>query len=504
MKNKIEPQKGFQSIFLSSKADIAIGGGAAGVGKSFALLLEALRFTSINGFGAVIFRRTTPMIKNKGGLWDESVQIYSALKNPPESIEGKYKHRFYSGATVEFRHMEHEKNRFDWQGSQIPLIGFDELTHFTEEQFFYMLSRNRSTCGVKPYIRCTTNPQPYGWLKDFIGWWLYPDDYEIEGLQGYPIQERAGVLRYMIREKGQIIWGDTKEEVISQCPHIFTDEYRESLKHSNVEFTDLVKSVTFIPGSLKENKLLLAKDPAYLGNLMSLQEEDKVRLLGGCWKVLKDESLLFDYKAISDLFTNDFIKESNISTNKFITADIALEGADLFVIGVWYGFVLIEIKVIEKSDGNQVISEIKEVARKHNVPKRNICYDNDGVGGFVKGWLNTSVPFKNGSKALNGENYENLKTQCYYKLSTCVNNSSIYILDSRYKHEITEELRAISKKPRKDAKEKLKIASKAEIKIKIKRSPDFADMLMMRMYFTLTTQKPTRTTKRKSKSISLS
>lgn len=477
----IVPQPGFQTDFLSTPADIAVGGAGAGVGKTFALLLEALRHTNVPDFGAVIFRRTTPMIKNKGGLWDESANIFMSLGSPPEPVEGKHLYRFGAGSTIQFRHMEHEKNRFDWQGSQIPMIGFDELTHFTSDQFFYMLSRNRSTCGVKPYIRATTNPQSMGWVKDLLQWWIYPDDYHIQSLQGYPIPERAGVLRYMTTDKGVIVWGDSKEEVISKCPHIFNEEYLATLAESGVSADDLIKSVTFIPGNILDNKELLKKDPAYLGNLMAMDEHEKAKLLGGCWKMLEDEDQLYEYSALKDLFNNDFITYSGKRTDRYITADIALEGSDKFVIGVWHGWRLIKIVSIDKCSPDEVISVLKRLAKEYGVPQRNIVYDDDGAGSFVKGWLKNARPFQNGARAINKENYENLKTQCYYKLAAFVNSYEMYVADSSYRDEIIDELHA-TRKVLYEGHGKLRIISKSEIKNKLGgRSPDYADMIMMRI-----------------------
>src|SRR5690554_534113 len=70
------PQAGPQEQFLKSKADIAIYGGAAGGGKTWALLLEPLSHIANPGFGGVIFRRTTVQVRNEGGLWDESARMY--------------------------------------------------------------------------------------------------------------------------------------------------------------------------------------------------------------------------------------------------------------------------------------------------------------------------------------------------------------------------------------------------------------------------------------------
>ena len=168
----LEPQAGPQEMFLKSPADIAIYGGGAGGGKSWALLLEPLRHSGREDFATVIFRRTLTQVKNPGGLWDESAKLYAPLggKAKTQSLEWQ----FPSGARVRFGHLEHERTVFDWQGAQIPLLCFDELTHFSRTQFFYMLSRNRSLSGVRPYVRATTNPDADSWVAEFIGWWIAP------------------------------------------------------------------------------------------------------------------------------------------------------------------------------------------------------------------------------------------------------------------------------------------------------------------------------------------
>ena len=115
----LQPQKGYQLDALKSSADIVIGGGAAGVGKTFCLLLEPLRHINNPNFGAVFFRRTSPMIRAEGGLWDSSQKIYSLVDGaePKSSI---FEWNFSSGAKIKFSHLEHEKNIYDWQGSEIP------------------------------------------------------------------------------------------------------------------------------------------------------------------------------------------------------------------------------------------------------------------------------------------------------------------------------------------------------------------------------------------------
>lgn len=122
----IAPQPGPQMMFLTTSADIAGYGGAAGGGKSFGLLLESLRHIDNSGFNWVIFRRTYPMITAKGGLWDESSQIFPLVEGVAKQTTLEWD--FPSGASGKFAHMQYEKDKYDWQGAQICLICCEENT----------------------------------------------------------------------------------------------------------------------------------------------------------------------------------------------------------------------------------------------------------------------------------------------------------------------------------------------------------------------------------------
>lgn len=266
-------QPGPQEQYFLSPADILIYGGAAGGGKSFSLLLDPIRRIHIKGFTSVIFRRTYPEIQNEGGLWDDSENIYPYKGGVPrESDLSWYFPKFQN--TIKFSHMEHEKTKFNYQGSQICYEAFDELTHFTESQFFYMLSRNRSVCGIKPYVRATCNPDAESWVSELIAYWI---DQET----GYPIPERSGVLRWFIKSGDAIFWADSKEELRIQTEGLIPEK----------DF--LPKSITFIPASLEDNPALLEKDPGYRGNLLALSFVDRERLLGGNWKIRHSAGNMF-------------------------------------------------------------------------------------------------------------------------------------------------------------------------------------------------------------------
>ena len=259
-----------QEQFLSSPADIVIYGGSAGGGKTWSLLAEPLRHWKNNQFGAVIFRRTIAEVTKTGGLWDEASQLYGlfgARKN-----ENERWFQFASGARVTFGHLQFEDTVNEWKSAQIALLEFDQLETFSERQFFYMLSRNRSMCGVRPYVRATCNPEP-GWLAAFLAWWI--------GEDGYALPERSGKMRWMVRADEQLQWFDTANQAREAYPDIPP------------------KSVTFVLATVFDNQILLGKDRGYLANLKALPLVDRERLLGdvtrgGNWKIKPSAGKVFN------------------------------------------------------------------------------------------------------------------------------------------------------------------------------------------------------------------
>jgi predicted phage terminase large subunit-like protein len=262
------PQPGPQEMFLNCTADIALYGGAAGGGKTYALLLENMKDTDNPKFGSVIFRRSMAQITTEGGLWDNTMDLYPRKGAMPK-LTPRPTMLFPSGAKVAFAHLQYDETVLDWQGAQIPLICFDELTHFTRKQFFYMLSRNRSMSGAKSRIRATTNPDADSWVGDFIEWWI--DD------KGYPIPERSGVIRYFVVVSDEVLWADSAQELVNS--------YGIKIEH--------VKSFTFIASSIYDNRILLEKDPGYLANLNALSTVEKGRLLQGNWKIKPSAGMYF-------------------------------------------------------------------------------------------------------------------------------------------------------------------------------------------------------------------
>lgn len=269
---QFKPQSGPQEQYFLNPADILIYGGAAGGGKSWSLLLDPIRRLHVPGFTSVIFRRTYPEFTNEGGLWDESEKIYPYYGGVPKESTLSWDFPKLKNS-IKFSHLEYEKDKLKYQGSQICFLGYDELTHFTKSQFFYMLSRNRSTCGIRPYIRGTCNPEAESWVSEFLAFWIDQDT-------GYAIPERSGAIRYFVRDRDNIIWADSEAELRELVPYIPDEDF-------------FPKSVSFIPAKLSDNPALLKKDPAYKGNLLALSFVDRERLLGGNWLIKPSAGNMF-------------------------------------------------------------------------------------------------------------------------------------------------------------------------------------------------------------------
>lgn len=253
----IAPQPGPQHAFLSCTADIVIFGGAAGGGKSFALLLDPLRGIGDPHYTGVIFRREMPRITAPGGLKDEAIELWQptgADCTSSPSIVFKWD----SGAKIQMSHLQLEKDKLNWKGAQLSWIGFDELTEFEESQFWYLMSRARNVQSrFRPRIRATTNPDGGSWVRKLLDWWIDPET-------GLAIPERSGVIRYITRQDDVIVWVD--------------EDWRDEAGQPAMSFT-------FIPSNLDDNRILVDSDPGYRQRLLATGHVEGERLLKGNWNV---------------------------------------------------------------------------------------------------------------------------------------------------------------------------------------------------------------------------
>ena len=227
-----------QRAFMERPEPEALYGGAAGGGKSDALVIEALRQVHIPHYRGLILRKTYPQLSD---LVDKSMNYYRRAFPGAQYNATSHVWLFPSGAKIYFGSMQYTKDRTNYQGKAFDFIGFDELTHFEWEEYSYMMSRNRPTGpGTRVYMRATTNPGGvgHGWVKErFI----------TPAPPGTPILEE-----YQVR---------------------MPDGSQRSYTRARV----------FIQSSVFDNPALLANDPDYLANLAALPEAEKQALLYGSW-----------------------------------------------------------------------------------------------------------------------------------------------------------------------------------------------------------------------------
>ncbi|MFW6086154.1 MAG: phage terminase large subunit [Myxococcota bacterium] len=255
----IAPNSRPQAAFLASSAHIAVYGGAAGGGKTYGMVMAPLLGLTRPGFGGIIFRRTRPQLFGPGSVWEAASEIYPLLGGRSRTHPSA-DWRFPSGATMQFASLQHEHDVHEHQSKAYAFIGFEEGTHFTEHQLWYLMSRLRSVSGVTGHMRITCNPDPDHVIRKLIDWWLDAD--------GYPIPERSGVVRWFVRlSDGSLDWADDRETLVSRHP------------------TSLPLSFTFIAAKLEDNVDLVQKDPHYRAKLSNLPRVQQLQLLGGNWNV---------------------------------------------------------------------------------------------------------------------------------------------------------------------------------------------------------------------------
>ena len=247
----------------------------------------------------------------------------------------------------------------------------------------------------------------------------------------------------------------------------------------------LPNNMAFVPALPLDNPHLPA---SYIEMLKSLPPAQRKRLLEGDWNYMDESDNLFDFDSISN---SVFSNVPQGTDKKYISVDVARFGSDRSVAIVWSGLVVVEVLVYSKLSTVEISSEIKELIQKYGVHPNNVIVDSDGVGGGVADQIR-GTNFVNNSSPLHQQNFSNLKSQCYVKLSELFKEGkiSLNILEPTITDELTQELLAIKLKDV-DKDNKVAVQSKDEMKKILGKSPDLSDALMMRMYYEIKNMKAT-------------
>lgn len=217
---------------------------------------------------------------------------------------------------------------------------------------------------------------------------------------------------------------------------------------------------------------------SYVTSLTRLPEADRKRLLEGDWEFDNSSDRLYMY----DELIRCFREPMNVGEG-YITADIARLGKDRTVLCVWKGLSCIDIIILKQKRQDEVKAEIQRLMNQHGIKLSNVLADADGVGGGLVDSLRCRE-FMNGSKAVRGNQYMNLKADCYFRLGELIDKNEI-TLPIKYQEDIVKELELV-RRVDPDKEGKLRVTSKDTISQRTGGiSPDIADAIMMRAYFEL-------------------
>lgn len=281
-------------------------------------------------------------------------------------------------------------------------------------------------------------------------------------------------IRYKLKEYGLI------PKCLSSCNPskgwLYTEFYKPYMEDKLLPYRK------FIPALATDNPYI---DINYIQQLRKSSRAIQERLLNGNWNYSDDIDSLFRYDNI--LKMTDDIDTDNVIGTKYISADIARLGKDRTIIMVWNNLTIIEIIEMEQVTTDISSQMIRELSIKYNVEYSNIIIDADGIGGGVVDQLPGVKSFINNSKPIDtdtSKNYQNLKSQCYYTLAEIVEKFDIKInkITPEVFELLAQELQAIKQKDI-DGDGKLAVIPKDVMKKVLGRSPDYADCMMMRMYY---------------------
>jgi len=419
-------------------------GGAAGGGKTWLgcewLLLNCYRYP-----GSKWFLGRNELTRLMGSVFQTFRKACKYHDIPPEDwrFNGQYHY-------IEFRNPD--TNEFDGSGSRIDFL---DLKYLPRDPFF----------------------ERFGSLE-YTGGWI-EEAGEVHFLAFDVLKSRIG--RWMNEEFGLI-----PPKMLLTCNptqnwlyRIFYKPYKQKMLPPDYAFIRALYTDNPVTAEIYGQQLATITDPIL-----------RARLKNGDWEY-GDDTVLMKYDYILDLFTNSIEPEDR----KFFSGDIAQYGSDKIVYGSWLDFDLYSIQWKQKQGLDVTTTDIRTLLSHEQIPYSHTILDNDGIGRGVvdnlhgvKGFVGNSPAMKRKDQKDNPkENYANLRSQAAYMLAEKVNNHQMAIsaeIDEATKEMIIEELQALKRKimPREAP---LALIDKDDIKEALGRSPDFADMIMMRLYFDL-------------------
>lgn len=504
LRDKIDyiPQEGLQTEMITQDVDIQLLGGQPGAGKSFGLLMAALDGIEQKGYGCLIVKKQLVATKEAaGGIIEDAKRIFSeyagceftSSDNPTFSFPAwktsiTFTHANFSGNTNKSLTDAQEK----FKNFQVSHLYIDEATDHSWKVINYLLSRNRDSSGVKSKLIMTFNTNSDHWTRQMIDWWIDEN--------GDVIRDRVGVVRYCwitgssVRD---IVWGDSKEEVIKKANIIVPDD----LKEKGMTPEKMVKSVIFRPSRMVDNMVLLsATKGGHAANIFNLGGIETGKLFYGNWNQEIDGEATVSKDMIKDIWNNPYAPGETM----YASLDVA-GGGDNCVMYIWKELTIIAIENFY-GDYKELEGWIKDILYQYKVPIQNMAFDATGVGSYLKSYtegravtanMRPLQEYDDAGNAVTMELYFNIRSQLMGKTQYLMETGQISCKVDMYKNYphgknktpkalidvLNEEIDVFRRTTRTNGKFYFK--NKDEFKDRFGYSPDYMDALIYRSIFIL-------------------
>lgn len=476
--------------------------------NTFGILLAALQGVDKKGYSGLIIKKELVSTKDTAGgmMQDAKIVIeefadcqFRSSDNPTFIFPTwgsaiSFTHSNFE-STTEKRAREAQERAKNFQCS---FIAFDELTNFSFDNWWYWTSRNRDSSGMKSKMICTFNTNSHHFTRTLIDWYI--------GEDGKVIPERIGKIRYFYKQgetERDFVWGDSKEEVIRKADLTI----RKDMLDAGVKPETLVKSFTFMPSLMMDNRILInATEGGHVANIANMGGVEKEKLFDSNWNTDTSGNSIVTKDMIRGIFKNEGIEDETM----YATLDVS-GGGDNCVMIIWKGLIIKHILNFDglTGDRSQFYKELEvwidRMLTKYEVSVYNFAFDASGNGQYLKSYTN-GRPIVGNTVALTEYDDSGNKAilEQYFNLRSQLMGKTHYLLDmgmigcdvdpkQLFKHgrnKVPRELEEILCEEadvfmRTTKGNKYYFRSKDEFKEKYRYSPDFIDPIVYRAIFEL-------------------
>jgi len=499
------PQPGLQEIMITEDVDIQLLGGQPGGGKTLGLLLAALDGIDQPGYGCLIIKKQLVSTKSgAGGIIDDAKRLYmgfagcefSGSDNPtftfPEwGTSITFTHANFSASTEKGLSDAQEKFK-NFQDSRIFV---DEATDHDWKIVNYLLSRNRDSSHMKSKFIMTFNTNSHHFTRVLIDWWLK----ELPDGRAVVDPAKLGKIRYC-HIKGntphEIVWGDSREELVKRCNIVIP----EDMKAINITPEMMVKSITFRPCKMTENRILMsATQGGHAANVFNLGSTETNKLFYENWNEDTEGEATVSKQMISNIWINPY-KEGE---EMYGTLDVA-DGGDNCALMIWKELTITAVELFN-GDLKQLPPWIEFMLNKYGIKIGNFAFDATGVGSYLKAFTNGRAITSNvrpiqeideAGNPVTTEQFFNIRSQLMGKTQFLLETGKISCTIDKYRQfphgksktpkyliDILQEESDVFRMTTKG--NKYYYNNKIEFKSRYGYSPDYTDIIVYRSIFIL-------------------